>query len=226
MRPGGTAAWSGPYFGYRDTTWHRIVDASVMVGRMILPVGLLLFALFEMQENAGTTVAYFPGTDGRFWLSGSHLLLPLAFFAVHLTNRRYGPAYALAQAVLGLAALFFIDLYANNGADPAIQTVAIPSLRLAVAFAVAFFAAGFVSIIAFDGARGPYWWSAPLVGFLCAAIFFPLFFFPAAYAGLGDPWIGEGLTYMGILAGEGIALLFPYYLLRRIVPPLSGFGGF
>jgi hypothetical protein len=102
----------------------------------------------------------------------------------------------------------------------------VPPMREAAAFGAAFFAAAFVSTVVYDGARGANWWTAPLFGFLAIAIVFPLVFFPVSYLGMNTSWFDHALEYAALIACEGIVLLIPFYILRRIIPPLPGFGGY
>lgn len=226
MRSGGAATASTPNFGRRDGIGYAVLDVAKAIGRLILPVVLLLLVFLQLVDLCEVAVPYLPGSDGTYWLNGGHLMLPLAFFAVQLTNRRYGPGFAFAQVVLAFAAVLAFVLFDKSDAALFVRPEAVPPTRVALAFGAAFFVACFVSIITFDGARGPCWWSAPLVGFLTAALVFPAVFFPIAYIGFDSPWMLDGLTYMGVLAAAAIALLVPYYMMRGVVPPLSGFGGY
>jgi uncharacterized PurR-regulated membrane protein YhhQ (DUF165 family) len=160
------------------------------------------------------------------WLTASHLLIPTGFFCVFLTNRRYGPAFAFAQVVVSAIVIVAFLVFTGGALNRFLPLDAIPPVREAAAFCGAFFAASFVSIIVFDGARGPNWWTAPLFGFLSAAIVYATAYFAALLAGTDATWLNHAVQYMGILAGEGILLLIPFWLLRRMVPPMSGFGGY
>lgn len=163
---------------------------------------------------------------GEGWLTLAHLLVPVGFFCIFLTNRRYGPGYAFAQ-VAGTSAVVggFVAL-AGQDINAFVPADSVPPLREAIAFGAAFFVASFVSITAFDGARGPLWWTAPLIGFLSATVIFAVVFFPWLYFGSDAGWMDHGLQFAGLLAGEGLLLLLPFWALRRMVPPMSGFGGY
>ena len=102
----------------------------------------------------------------------------------------------------------------------------VPSVRVVAAFAGAFFVAGFLSIVAFDGARGPRWWTAPLIGSLVAALIFAPIFYPAAFLGRQTPWFAHMGIHAGLLIAGAVLSLLPYWLLRRIVQPLPGYGGY
>jgi uncharacterized PurR-regulated membrane protein YhhQ (DUF165 family) len=230
----------GPYRlrGASDATWHtqgygqqpvgigrRVMDAIRAVMRTVVPVLALSAALAAMFLYMDTTLPYF--ADGRTpWLTVSALLIPLAFLTVHLTNRRYGPAYAFAQIVLAFAAGGAVIVFGRPVVELLLPVAVFPSVREVAAFAAAFFVAGFLGIIAFDGARGPRWWTAPLVGSVVAALVFAPLFYIAAYLGTATPWFNHMGIHTGLLVGGAILALVPYWLLRRVVQPLPGFGGY
>jgi uncharacterized PurR-regulated membrane protein YhhQ (DUF165 family) len=178
-----------------------------------------------MARLVGPSLQVFADPQGA-WLSWSHLLLAVAYFAIHLTNRRYGPDYAFAQIVLSLGlcgAILYVqpDLLQQLLPGPAAR-----SMREVMAFVIAFLASGFLSIVAFDGARGAHWWTAPLLGSIVAGACFVLLFYPAAYAGSATCWMPHMRIHAGILVFGAVAGLLPYWLLRSSVQPLSGFGGY
>ena len=100
-------------------------------------------------------------------------------------------------------------------------------MREALSFGAAFFLASFVSIVMFDGTRGAHWWTAPLFGFLSSRDLLRRDFLSGSLCrrrnrpGSITPW-----SMPAVLAGEGILLLIPYWMLRHAVQPLSGFGGY
>ncbi|MEI9989760.1 MAG: hypothetical protein WDM86_06945 [Rhizomicrobium sp.] len=229
----------GPYRlrGASDTTWHnqgygqnaglgrRLADMFRAILRTVIPVLALCTALAAMYLYMDTTLPYF-AQGGVRWLTVSHLLLPAAFLTVHLTNRRYGPAYAFAQVVLSFAALTAGMIFGGQVITLFLPEAVVPSMRAVAAFGGAFFIASFVGIIAFDGARGPRWWTAPLIGSVVASLVFAPIFYAAAYAGTPAPWFAQMGIHTGLLVGGAILALVPYWLLRRIVQPLPGFGGY
>jgi hypothetical protein len=221
------AAWNGPsVYGHRETFGQKLAAAIKTVARMLLPVLSLLACFVGLYLYRDTPLPLFLDGTGTPWLTVSHLLVAVGIMCVHLTNRRYGPSYAFAQVVVSSALIVAFILFAANDIKAFIPLDTVPAMREAVAFGAAFFLASFVSIVVFDGTRGARWWTAPLFGFLSAAIFFAGIFYPAAYAGANALWLDHALVYSGVLAGEGILLLVPYWILRGIVQPLSGFGGY
>jgi uncharacterized PurR-regulated membrane protein YhhQ (DUF165 family) len=209
----------------RYGVWDRIGAAVGSVVSLILPVVLLLFSFASIYLYLDTPATALVGIEDGQWLTVGHLMLPLSFLAVHLTNRRYGPAYAFAQVVLALAAAAAFVMFAVPRLGDVMPFKIAPDLRVAVAFGGAFFVASFLSIIVFDGARGPRWWMAPLLGMVSGVLFFCLAFYPAAYAGVA-PWIHQMLLHMELLMAGAILLLIPYWSLRGIVRPMPGFNGY
>jgi uncharacterized PurR-regulated membrane protein YhhQ (DUF165 family) len=227
LRSASDAAWAGYVaYGQRETFWQKTGAAFSAVLRMIVPVLALLACFAGLYLYRDTPVPLFLNGTGAGWLTVSHLLVALGFLCVHLTNRRYGPAYAFAQVAVASALIVALVLFASGQIRQFVPQDTVPSMREAIGFGGAFFLASFVSIVVFDGTRGARWWTAPLFGFVTAGVFFAWIFYPAVYAGTGAPWLDHALVYAVVLAGGGILLLIPYWMLRRIVPPISGFGGY
>lgn len=225
LRTASDTAWPGTAYR-RPTFGRRLAGAFTAVLRLVLPVLALLAAIAGLYLYRDTPVPLFLDGTGLPWLTASDTLVPVAFFVVFLTNRRFGPAYAFAQVVAASVAVTALSVFGRDYILAAFPPDTIPAMREAAAFGVAFFAASFVSIVVFDGARGAYWWTAPLFGALSAAIVFPLVFFPVQFMGTDAAWLHHAVAYMGLMAGEGIMLLVPFYFLRRLVLPLPGFGGY
>jgi queuosine precursor transporter len=209
-----------------DNSRGTFSDVFLSVARLFFPV-LLLVSLLAAAFIYGDKPAYWLGNvnvGGKPFETGL-LSLPAMFFIVQLTNRRYGAGSAFFQllgATLiagGLAASMGDDLILLRGSEQ-------PAARLAAAFGGGLFIAQLFSIFVFDRLRGPQWWKAPLFASLFGGIALCLVAFPAAYAGTDANWIQPMLAYMGVTSGAAILLLAPYWLLRSIVAPLPGFGGY
>jgi uncharacterized PurR-regulated membrane protein YhhQ (DUF165 family) len=214
-------SWTGT--PEREGFWSRVGHGFRVVLRLIVPVILLLAVLSATFMYAGIKI---PQIAVAPWLTLGHALIMLSFFTVMLTNRRYGPAYALAQVVVAISVIGSVTV--ASAADVASlmpQVAAVPE-RIAVAFSCAFFAANFAAIVAFDAARGPRWWTAPLFGSFFAALIFSLVFYPAAFLGVKPEWLNHMMVHGAVMLGAGIALLLPYWMLRRAVPPLPGYNGY
>jgi uncharacterized PurR-regulated membrane protein YhhQ (DUF165 family) len=198
------------------------------VGRVFLPVLLLLGALaasylyLDTAAPAQLAVPSFGATS----LTMGHLIVPLCFFAVALTNRRYGASYAFAQVVIALALAVAAFVFQGDALRASLPVAVQPGPRILGAFAGAFLLSSLISILVFDGARGPRWWTAPLLSLLVGGVVFTSVFAPLAFAGTDTAWIQPALNYGALLAGAAVALLIPYWMLRGLVPPLPGFGGY
>ncbi len=225
LRGASDATWHTQGYGQRAGLSRRLMDVLRAVLRIVFPVVTLCTAMAALFLYMDTTLPYF-ADGGRAWLTVSHLILPAAFLMVHLTNRRYGPSYAFAQIVLSFAALAAATVFGGKFIALMLPEAVFPSVRMVASFAGAFFVSGFLAIIAFDGARGPRWWTAPLIGSVVGALAFAPIFYTAAYVGSGTPWFAHMGIHTVILIGGAIAALLPFWLLRRIVQPLPGFGGY
>jgi hypothetical protein len=208
-----------------ETIWRKLAWAGLAICRLILPVTLLVTLLGASYLYSDTWLALGGAGQGGL-LSVSDLILPMAWFAIHLTNRRYGAGYAFAQLVAALAIGTAIVLCNPADIDNWIDVSPLLTTRAVIAFGGAFFFANAIAIIFFDGARGPRWWTAPLTGSFIAAFVFSAVYYPAAFAGADMGWSDLALNHFLVFAGESIALLMPYYLLRAAMRPLPGLNGY
>ena len=223
LRTADEAGWAASYAYSQRSTTRRVLEAVRVGGRMILPVLGLSSALAAVFLFIDMPV---PGLKSEAWLSVSHLLLPLAFLVIHLTNRRYGPGYAFWQVVGSFVLLASLTALSGGLVHHLLPPSFEPTAREVAAFGIAFLLAGFLSIVAFDGARGPRWWTAPLIGSIAGMLVFTSIFYPAAYAGTSTAWINHMGVHAGLLAASALLMLLPYWLLRRMVEPLAGYGGY
>lgn len=202
--------------------------------RLILPVLFLIGAyvlayiartepiqVFDNQALLGQA-----GLEPSRWLTLAHPVILIAFFVVMLTNRMYGPPYALLQIVLGWIILGAVVLFAWPDVSRFVpQAGTMPNWRAALPFLGALAGAHLASIISFDAMRGRPWWRAPLFGGLAAAIVLP-----ALSWGLGHepgvPWISALTLDLALKVAAAFTLLAPYALLRPIAKPRDGFGGY
>lgn len=225
LKSASDAAWPAQVaYGRRESAWQRFAEAINVVGRLIVPVLLLLSALAASYIDMDARFSFLADASGR-WFTAAHALLPLSFFAIALANRRYGPSYAFAQVSISLLILGTLATGAPDALTAMLPQSA-PAARFGMSFAAAFFLASFVSVLLFDAARGRRWWSAPAFGLLASALVFPAIFFPLAYAGMDPFWTAHMLEDAAFMAAGSILLLVPYWILRPLVPPLSGYGGY
>lgn len=205
-----------------------------VVLRLILPVLLLIGAyvlayaartepirVFDGQALLGQS-----GLAPSRWLTLSHLAIFLAFFVVMITNRMFGPAYALLQIVVSWIILGAVAVFGWPEVSRLLpQAGTLPAWDASWPFLAALGGAHLFSIILFDTMRGRPWWCAPLFGGLAAA-----FAMPALYWGLGHapgaPWISALTLDLALKVAAAFTLLAPYALLRPIARPRDGFGGY
>jgi uncharacterized PurR-regulated membrane protein YhhQ (DUF165 family) len=196
-----------------------LVQAMTGLARLVMPVALLLIvsaaaAIYSDLPAEGL------GTFAGKPLSLGLALLPVTFFVIHLTNRCYGAGYALGQVVLA----WLVAVAAFPVILPILAVE--PDVRVVAAFAAGLFFSQLVAIVMFDLLRGPTWWTAPLFASLIGGGVLCLIAFPAAFAGTSSNWSDEMLSFMALCAGAALLLLIPYGLLRGLLPPRPGFGGY
>ena len=217
------------YGGEVESLWLRIKGPAQMAFRLVLPVMLLTTLLgaaylytddFLLMPHASRMIQ-------NAGLAVSDLVLPMAFYAIHLTSRRYGASHAFAQLVAGLVILGLVALFNPGDIDNWINNTPALTWRAMLAFGMAFLFANFMAIISFDAARGPRWWTAPLIASFAATLSFSAVYYPAAFAGTADVvWTDSALVHFGVFFGESVLLLIPYYLLRPAMRPLAGMNGY
>jgi uncharacterized PurR-regulated membrane protein YhhQ (DUF165 family) len=194
--------------------------------RLAIPVVLLIISGAAAFAYSNTPLHWLAtsGIGGRP-LSLGLVLMPATLFAIHLANRRYGAAYASAQilfawalsaAVLPFTLQYLVQLSGGG----------MPQLREIAGFGGALFVAQFIGAWTFDRVRGRRWWTAPLIASLVGGAALTFIGYPAAYYGTGIAWVGPMWSYLTLTAGVAIALLIPYWTLRAVVPPTSGFNGY
>jgi hypothetical protein len=215
--------------GEADGLRHRLERPLRITLRLILPVMILttLMGAAYLYTDDFLLMPRAPRLIQNAWLAMSDLVLPVAFYSVHLTNRRYGAAYAFAQLVAALAILGLVALINPGDVDNWIINTPALTWRAMLAFGAAFLFANFTAIVFFDAARGPRWWTAPLAASFAAALSFSVVYYPAAFAGTEDVvWTDCALVHFGVFFAESVALLLPYYLLRPAMRPLAGMNGY
>lgn len=203
------------------------------IGEMFLAIVRLIFPVLLLVTAAAATVIY--GSEPAAWLGNGDvggkpfdtglLALPLILFIVQLTNRRYGAGYAFTQVLGGVAAVIAVAVYAGDDLM-LLRGAPLPASRLLLAFGSGLLVAQLFSIFVFDRLRGPQWWQAPFFASLFGGVALALVAYPAAYLGTDADWLMPMLTYMGVTIAASIVLLVPYWLLRGMIAPLPGFGGY
>lgn len=209
-------------------TW---LDQAVVLGRaaarLAVPVLLLLVLLGASYLYADALFALggLPVLIRDAGLARNDLILPGAWTCIHLTNRRLGPGYALAQLVAGLAISLMVILVNPGQIDQWVSSPIITG-RSVLSFGAAFLAANFVGIMFFDGTRGPRWWKAPLAASFAASLVFSVIYYPAGFAGVTARWADVALVHFLVFFGMSVLLLLPYWLLRPAMRPIDGMNGY
>jgi hypothetical protein len=224
------AAWppkARAYGGEAETVALRYARPIRITTRLLLPVTLLVTLLgaaylysddFLILSGASSMLQH-------ALLATSDLILPLAWYALHLTNRRYGGPYAFGQLLAALGIAGFIALVNPGDVDNWINLTPALSWRAILAFGFSFLLANFVAITFFDAARGPRWWVPPLWASFAASLVFSAVYYPAAFAG-EIAWTDMALVHFALFFGESVLLLVPYCLLRPAMRPLNGMNGY
>jgi queuosine precursor transporter len=217
------------YGGEAENLRRRLKGPLQMAGQLLLPVIILttLLGAAYLYTDDFLLLPRAPRLIQNAWLAMSDLVLPLAFYSIHLTNRRFGAGHAFAQLLAGLAILGLVALINPGDIDNWINNTPVLTWRAMLAFGAAFLFANFIAIIFFDAARGPRWWAAPLAASFAAALAFSAVYYPATFAGTEDvSWTDCALVHFGVFFGESLLLLLPYYLLRPAMRPMPGMNGY
>jgi len=212
---------------------------TVRVGRALLrlavPVAasvVTLAAAWELRLTPVTTLdgllaASRPDLFPSTWLSAGHFMVPVVFLLTNLVNRRYGQDYAIAHVLASWALASLVAVAAINKVDPRLPVVgAVPELRTAIAFLAAFVLAQSFGAFIFDRTRGVVWWHAPLYAALASSFVSTFIFYPAAYFNADPIWLNHMAVDVGVKAAMSFVLLMPYLILRPVIRPMPGFGGF
>jgi hypothetical protein len=110
------------YGGEIETLWLRIKGPAQMAMRLVLPVMLLttLLGAAYLYSDDFLLMPHAPRLIQNAWLAVSDLVLPMAFYAfyaIHLTSRRYGASHAFTQLVAGLVILGLVALFNPGDID-------------------------------------------------------------------------------------------------------------
>jgi queuosine precursor transporter len=161
------------------------------------------------------------------WLTIGHAIVPVVFLLSNLVSRRFGEHFAIAHVIVSWTCAALIALAVIFRIDPSLATSGqLPTVRVAAAFLGAMSIGQLAGVYVFDRTRGVDWWSAPLYSALAASFIAMILFYVAGYAGGDGVWLNHMSVDLGVKAFMAFALLVPYFLLRPIVRPLGGLGGF
>jgi hypothetical protein len=207
-----------------DPRLQQLLLAARIAARLAAPV-LLLFVLLGavyLYADAAIPAAWLPRWAEGYGLGISDLVLPGCWTLVHLTNRRFGPAYAFGQLMAALALCLLTALVNPGDIRNWLPDMAALTWRGMLSFFLEFGLANFVAIVAFDAARGPRWWSAPLAASIAASFVHGGLYYPLAFGLLGAAALAHFILFL-LVSG---ALMLPYWLLRPAMRPLPGMNGY
>jgi hypothetical protein len=207
------------------------VAAQIAVNsfRLFLPVIAYAVTLGAALAWGSVPVAWFdgiaPGVMPSAWLTQSHVLIASAFFLNNLVSRRYGMDLAVWHVMAGWIVLGVFVLASLARLDPRLPEVGLPPPIEAAGFAGGLILAHVVAAFVFDRTRGVHWWTAPFYAALIGGFVFVGFNYGLVQPG-GAEWTSRAILDAGVKAAMAVAMLVPYFLLRPVVRPMPGFGGF
>lgn len=200
--------------------------------RLVFPVAGMIGVLALAYAGSTRFVTHFdvfppdqwylnPG----YWMTYGHLALPLMFLVLNLVNRRYGPGPTILSIVVSWGIVGGILGWAVATYGIGAVEGRIASLGVAATFFGALFAGQLVSVYLFDQVRGIPWWRAPFYGALIGGLVFAGFFYGQMAYGAEEPWTNRLAVMAGVYTAAAFVNVFIYFLLRRFIRPLPGFGG-
>ena len=222
-------------FAGRQQRAHWGVRLGRAILRLAIPVAasvVTLAAAWEMRTTPVTALddilaAGRPDLYPSLWLSAGHVMVPVVFLLTNLVNRRYGTDYAVAHVLASWALAAIVAIASINKIDPRLPLAGdLPDMRTVIAFVTAFVVAQSFGAFIFDRTRGIIWWHAPLYAALASSFLSMFIFYPAAYFGTDPIWINHMAVDVGVKAAMSFVLLLPYLIMRPIIRPMPGFGGF
>ena len=206
-----------------------VAQITVNSLRLFLPVIAYAVTLGAALAWGSVPVAWFdgvvPDVAPSAWLTQSHVLIASAFFLNNLVSRRYGMDLAVWHVLAGWIVLGAFVLASLARLDPRLPEVGLPPAIEAAGFAGGLILAHVVAAFVFDRTRGVHWWTAPFYAALIGGFVFVGFNYGLVQPG-GAEWTSRALLDAGVKAAMAVAMLVPYFLLRPVVRPMPGFGGF
>jgi uncharacterized PurR-regulated membrane protein YhhQ (DUF165 family) len=205
----------------------RILVGALRLALPVLAYGVLIAACWELRSVPNTWFdGLLPGPLASSWLTQGHAALAGVFFLNALVNRRYGLEHALWHVALGwlLAAAVIFSFALRLDPDP--PEVILPPFHVSAAFFCALIAGHVTAAFVFDRTRGVQWWTAPLYAGVFGGLVFCAAFYALVQPGGGAEWALRMATDMGLKTVMAFVLLVPYFVLRPVIRPMPGFGGF
>ncbi len=130
-------AYGGPT---EPTNKEKAAALGLAALRLVVPVSLVLVLLGAAYLYADDLFSWGPASIRDAGLAVSDLILPGCWYCIHLTNRRYGPGYALAHLLAALAIGLLVILVNPGDIDAWVVTMPAITSRAVLSFGAAFLA--------------------------------------------------------------------------------------
>ncbi|MCE9522746.1 MAG: VUT family protein [Alphaproteobacteria bacterium] len=230
------AVQGGEIVSHAPSRAHWIARALRVIASLAPPVVASVATLALAWQMRGTPLYWFDGIlspPGRpelypsHWLTVGHAIVPVVFLISNLVNRRSGEHIAIMHVILSWAAAALMALVVLSEIAPQSADAGhIPGTRMAGAYLGAMMLGQLAGVFVFDRTRGVEWWRAPLYSALTASFLGVFLFYVIAFAGGDWIWLNRMSVDAGLKAAMSFALLVPYLVLRPVVRPLGGLGGY
>lgn len=230
------AVEGGEIVSHAPSRAHWLTRALTATAKMTPPVIATILTLALAWQMRATPLIWFdgilspPGQPEFYpshWLTVGHAIVPVAYFVNILVNRRYGEHFAIAHVLASWACTVLLALAMIAHIVPSLPIGGdLPSARTIAAFLAAMMLGQLLGVFVFDRTRGVEWWRAPVYGALASSFAYVFIFYPAAYAGGDWIWLNHLSVDAGVKAAMSFLLLLPYLILRPVVRPLGGLGGY
>lgn len=216
--------------------WQDVSRALRLAGLLVTSAAITLYITWISWTWTAIPLTVFDGILSpagiaslypSVWLTWGHASISAVFLVTNLVNRRYGEQVALAHvlatsAIAALAALALSAGVIHLSSTPAFK----PDMRQVAALITGFTLGQAASVLVFDRTRGVEWWNAPAYAALTATLIAMPVVYLLAYAGSDWVWLHHMAIDIALKALMSFALLVPYVLLRPVIRPSEGLGGY
>jgi len=216
--------------------WQDVNRALRLAGTLVTSAAITLYIIWISWAWTAIPLTVFDGVLSpagiaslypSVWLTCGHASITAVFLVTNLVNRRYGEQVALAHvlattAIAALAAFAISSGIIHLPTTPAFA----PGVRQVAALLTALTLGQAAAVMVFDRTRGVEWWNAPAYAALTAALIAMPVFYLLAFAGSDWVWLHHMAIDIALKALMSFALLVPYFLLRPVIRPSEGLGGY
>jgi uncharacterized PurR-regulated membrane protein YhhQ (DUF165 family) len=216
--------------------WQDVNRALRLAGMLVTSVAITLYIIWISWTWTAFPLTVFDGVLSpagiaslypSIWLTWGHASITAMLLVTNLVNRRYGEQVALAHVLATAAIAALAALAASSGVIHLPSTPAFaPNVRQVAALLTGFTLGQAASVLVFDRTRGVEWWNAPAYAALTATLIAMPVFYLLAFAGSDWVWLHHMAIDIALKALMSFALLVPYFLLRTVIRPSEGLGGY